>query len=144
MLIASMIGPAGAERIGAAFAEGGFVLLYHGTTRSAASRIAAGGFRPGKDGAVFFAESQRVADVFASMAVEARGARSGSVLILRVPTSMLQNMSRGPIGYYRGARWGAELGFERILSGDGVSAFNAAMGDGTIGFDIVRSAPGAF
>jgi hypothetical protein len=119
---------------GAAALEGGIVTLYHGTTRSAASRILANGFRAGSDGAVFFAEDFATAEHFASVISRERGA-AATVLRLRVPSNVASQLQRGVIGEFRGLRFvdlPGGTGFEQILLGESLGGFNAALKSGSI------------
>jgi hypothetical protein len=127
----------GAIAGGAEAAEGGTVTLYHGTTRSAASRILQTGFRLGKDGAVFFAEDFATAEQFASE-MAARRLASATVLRLRVSSSIALQLQRGVIGEFRGLSFvdvPGGTGFERILLRESLGEFNAAMKSGAISVD---------
>jgi hypothetical protein len=138
VLLQGSMGSLGVLARGVGAARGGTVTLYHGTTRSTAWNIMRGGFKTGLGDAVFFAEEASVAERFGRQAMFRRGASSGSLLILRVPESMMGSFARAPIGSYAAARGGAEHGFELILFREGLPAFNAAIKDGTIFMDMVR------
>jgi RHS repeat-associated protein len=121
-------------RLAGAAGEGS-VILYHGTTASAAARIIANGFRLGVDGSVYFAEDFATAAHFAREAMAARGALGGTVIKLSVPAEVAAGLERGVLGAARGVSpigIAGSSGYELILSADGIGAFNAAMREGAI------------
>jgi RHS repeat-associated protein len=130
-----------AKAIGSGGADG-TVTLFHGTTRSAAWRIMAEGFRSGPDGAVFLAEDLATAEDFGDVAVRNRLAASGTVLKLEVPKSLAADLNqtgdlfRSRVGAFRGITRQFEIpggsGFEHVLLEDGLDRFNAGMKSGAI------------
>jgi len=132
-------------RLGGGAAQGGFVTLYHGTTRAAAMRIAGNGFKAGFDGAVFFAEDFATASEFAKMAAVERGATSAMVVRLQVPKNIAAALERGVIGEFRGAPFvdiAGGSGFEQILMREELTEFNSAMKSGVIA--VSRAPVGGF
>lgn len=120
------------------------VTIYHGTTTNAASKILRNGFRAGGDGAVFFGEDFQTAKFFGERRMAESGARSGQVLQYTMSHSLADKLgltSRQVLGEFRNAPWvdipGAS-GFERILNGDDIGAFNDAVRDGRITVAPVR------
>ncbi|HUB68501.1 MAG TPA: RHS repeat-associated core domain-containing protein [Candidatus Methylacidiphilales bacterium] len=119
-------------------AGGDFVTIYHGTTSNAASKILSGGFRPGADGAVFFGEDFSTAQHFGLEAIAENGASSGKVLSFQVPADLADQLgltSRNVLGEFRGAPTidiPNGSGFERILQGNNIDAFNQALRSGQI------------
>lgn len=129
MLPPGTLAMGGVGVVGAGVAAEEMVTLYHGTTGSAASRIARNGFRLGADAAAFFAEDFATAQHFALDTAAARGATNATVLRFQVPKSVFEQLQRGVIGEFRGLPFvdiPASSGFELILQGD-VNAFNEAI-----------------
>jgi hypothetical protein len=91
---------------------------------------------------VFFAEDAETARAFGQAAVRARGAVSGTLITLKVPTSMAKDLLvKGIVGEFRGVRgaWEIGTGFERILIGpEAIQGFNSAIRNGRIVFSIGR------
>jgi RHS repeat-associated protein len=126
----------------AAAAGTGRLVLFHGTTPSAAARIAAGGFRAAGTDAVFFGEELATARFFGHMAALQRGT-SGAYTVLRfeVPSGMAGLFERGAIGAFRGVRFAdiaGSSGMEAMLMGRNIGAFNAALRSGAIGVQRLR------
>ena len=114
------------------------LILSHGTTRSSAERILKRGFKPGIGNAVFFAEDSTTATYFASERAFKTGTDKVMQLKFRVPRSLAEELGieRGVIGEYTGLK-PADLpmgssGYELILHGANVQAFNAAVASGKI------------
>jgi hypothetical protein len=101
-----------------------------------AARIVANGFRPGRpDAAVFFAEDRATAEFFANNVTVDRSGTNPVVMKFVVPNSIAGEMQRGVIGEFRGFKFvdvAGSNGMERIMTGDMIDLFNAAMQDGTI------------
>jgi len=114
------------------------IRLFHGTSANIGSKIVAKGFRSGSDGAVYFAEEFNTATHFAREAAARTGARSINTLEFKIPRDLAQKlglMEREVLGAARGAKpidIPGGSGFERILSGSSVEAFNEALANGTI------------
>ena len=114
------------------------VAVYHGTTTSAARNILSGGFRGGVDNAVFFGEEYSTAAAFGELRVAETGARSGQVLRFTMPQSLAGDLgltTRNVLGEFRAAApidIPGGSGFERILSGGNIDAFNQALRNGQI------------
>jgi RHS repeat-associated protein len=129
---------------GAAKSADDAVRLFHGTTGSRASRIVGNefyptrGFRPGGDGAVFFAEDASTAFHFGREAAAGTGARSVTAIEFTMPRSLAQDLgllNRNVLGEFRGAcplDIPGGTGFERIMTGGNIDAFNQALRNGTI------------
>ena len=83
------------------------MLLYHGTSSNKARKIVTKGFRPGSDGAVFFAEDMETARYFAStvkLAPDEDPPKSFTIIIFDIPDEIIQNLFRkGIIGEFRDA-----------------------------------------
>lgn len=120
------------------------VTLYHGTTTSAARNILGGGFRAGEDNAVFFGEDFSTAKFFGESRIAETGANSGQVLRYTMPQSLAEDLgltSRQVLGEFRGAPpidIPGSSGFERILNGGNIDAFNQAVRGGQISVKPIR------
>jgi RHS repeat-associated protein len=131
-------GGIGSELGGQIAAEEEMVTLYHGTTRSAASKILNNGFRGGPDNTVFFAEDFPTAKFFGQMKMAENSASSGQVLSFSMPKSLARDLgltSRELQGEFRGfppTDIAGGSGFERILKGNSIDQFNQALGNGQI------------
>ena len=130
-------------------AQGGedAIRLFHGTSSSRASGIVANGFRPGADGAVFFAKESNTAFHFARASAAVTGARSVTAIEFTMPRSLAQDfglLDRQLIGEFRGLPWvdvPGGTGFERIMTGNKIDAFNQALQNRSI---AVRRLRGGF
>jgi hypothetical protein len=120
------------------------VTLYHGTTSSAARNILNGGFRAGADNAVFLGEDFSTARFFGESRIAETGAKSGQVLRYTMPQSLAEELgltSRQVLGEFRGAPpidIPGGSGFERIMTGRNIDAFNQAVKAGQISVKPIR------
>jgi hypothetical protein len=123
--------------LGAGLAAGGgsdMETIFHGTTSNRASKIVQRGFRS-QQGITFFSRSYDVAEHFALDAASSTGARSSTVLILRVPRALASQLTEHELGALTGAKpidiAGGDAR-ELLLQGDAHAAFNRALLSGEI------------
>jgi hypothetical protein len=116
------------------------VRRYHGTSSNKASKIVQGGFKPGPDGVVFFAEDAQTAEFFAVTTKTPPGSdvpRSFTVIEFTIPRNLAEDLgllNRTLIGSYRDAPM-IQPGvspYEVILYEADIHAFNQALDDGLI------------
>lgn len=83
------------------------MLLYHGTSSNKAHKIVSKGFRPGSDGAVFFAEDMETARLFAlsvKLAPNEDPPQNFTVIIFDIPDEIAHKLFiKGLIGQFRDA-----------------------------------------
>jgi RHS repeat-associated protein len=119
------------------------VSVFHGTTRSTAWKIKKAGFRPARDG-LFLAEDTGTGLFFGKQAVYNRGARSGTLIELRMKKSTLERLSvRERIGQRRAVRGYFDdvettTGFERVLDPRQTAELNKAIQEGEVELNFTR------
>jgi hypothetical protein len=109
------------------------MFLYHGTSSNRAHKIINKGFRPGSDGAVFFAEDRLTAQYFAltvKTAPDETPPQNFTILIFDIPDSIVQKLfARGLTGQFRDAPLiqisPVSSPYEYVLNGsDAIREFN--------------------